>query len=189
MNQRFIVVVFILKNSTFCMPNSVTDISELAFNKNIRQILISDNLVIRSENSKGAQYIYLNDGNSLSVGCYLYCPVEKYLVRTTNKRYVSIDGVIYSKNQKKLFAVPHYYRGDLIIPEGTVEIRKEAFWTQGSSIIYKKIQSIHIPASVKIIDSRQMDLLNYLVDRQDFKISISSDSTYFYLKDGKIRRY
>jgi hypothetical protein len=170
------------------MPNQLERLGELSFgrNKNITTVVLSDKLIVDSELDEHEKNSYNNYGNDLSRACYIYGNVRAYQVRETNPNYVSIDGVLYTKDQESIVAIPNEYQGDLIIPEGVRFWQDEALW----SVVYTnadyfdgtlldKVTSVSIPSTMEEIPDLQLSSLNYLVDRYGLQISVSAENTRF----------
>ena len=73
--------------------------------------------------------------------------MEYYNVAEGNKVYTSIDGMLYSKDEKTLYNYPGVRTGKAIVPDGTETIGSWAFEDAA------KLTSIVIPASVNKIES------------------------------------
>lgn len=70
--------------------------------------------------------------------------LERIEVNKNNKKYASVDGVLYSKDKKTLICIPPNYKNKkFIIPDGTVSVK---------SLVYNDIESIIIPKTLKKID-------------------------------------
>ena len=76
-------------------------------------------------------------------------------VDADNQRYKSIDGILYSKDGKKLLKCPAKKTGEVIIPNGVIEICAHAF---GNS----EIESVIFPDSLKVIGSYAFKNCSYL---------------------------
>ena len=94
------------------IPESVSQISNWVFrdNETVKKVIL------------GAQVLYISswgfDGPN---------QIEEYEVSPENPRFCSIDGVLFSKDGKKLIAFPCGRGGEYEIPEGTEEIGAYAF--------------------------------------------------------------
>lgn len=76
-------------------------------------------------------------------------------VDADNQRYKSIDGILYSRDGKKLLKCPAKKTGEVIIPNGVIEICAHAF---GNS----EIESVIFPDSLKVIGSYAFKNCSYL---------------------------
>lgn len=169
------------ENHTYVMPDTVENLGELSFsrNKNIHKVVISDNLTIDGCSTVGEKQSYLNLGNELAIACYVYSDVNEYQVKESNQKYTSESGVLYTKNMEKIVAIPNHYKGVLQIPEGVEEWQQEALWTDAvdfTNLIFHQITEIHIPSSMKRIDRKQIEVLNFLVDQYGTKITVDIDN-------------
>lgn len=181
----------IFENNTYEIPNTIKHIGELSFsrNKNINTVIISDNLIIDGHMSNEERWSYNNIGNQLSVACYVYNNINNYNVRETNKHYLSIDGVLYTKDKTTLIAIPNQYTGLLNIPEGTTKWEYEALWTEIDyfrDIAMNKITKIHIPSTMSDIDKYQIEAINKLHDFYNTEIIIDSNNPTYTVSNGHI---
>lgn len=171
----------------FKIPDGVENLGELSFsrNKNVKEVVIPDSLNVKSKNSDIENRYYLNNGNSLSVGCYGYSGVERYNCCPNSNKYRCIDGVLYSKDLSKLIAVPNQYKGDLIIPEGVKQWSCEAIWSEVKyfkGIAMNGIKSITIPSSIESIDTCQVEVINELVET--YEVMVVSNSSKYDVSNG-----
>lgn len=173
------------ENNVFAMPDTVESLGELSFsrNMNIREVVISNNLVVNKDLLAKERSQYQNDGNELSVAIYGYSPVERYSVKSGNSRYTSRDGILYSKDLEEVIAVPNQYKGEIVIPDGVSYWRKNALWSDGVDYfkdqILNHISRVYIPSSLTSIDSTQIETLNLLHDYYGTIIEVSSDNTVY----------
>lgn len=179
----------VFQDDTYVMPQTVSVLGELSFsrNKNIKTIVLSDNLFVTGTMSSAERSLYRNRGNDLSVACYAYTEVEKYEVRDSNSKYTSLDGVLYDKDMKTLIAIPLKYSGDLTIPEGVETWQKDALWTEIDycrDLSLNQIKKITIPDTLTIIDPEQVDAVNQMVDYYGTEIELGGENPFFY-KDGE----
>lgn len=179
----------IFQNDTYVMPQTVSALGELSFsrNKNIKAVVLSDNLFVNGTMSSAERSLYRNRGNDLSVACYAYTEVEQYEARDSNSKYTSLDGVLYDKDMKTLIAIPLKYSGDLTIPEGVETWQKDALWTEIDycrDLSLNQIKKITIPDTLTIIDPEQVDAVNQMVDYYGTEIELGGENPSFY-KDGE----
>lgn len=177
----------VFDNGVFEISNGVENLGELSFsrNKSVKEIVVPDSLNVDSSNSDEENRYYLNDGNSLSIGCYGYSGVEKYNCYSNSEKYKCIDGVLYSKDMSKVLAVPNQYKGDLVIPEGVKYWNKEVIWSEldyFKGLAMNNISSIHIPSSIEDIDIGQVEVINKLVDM--YGVEVVSDSSKYIVQNG-----
>lgn len=171
----------IFEDHTYVMPNTITHLGELTFSRNpsIETVVISDQLTIDPEPTTEERVSYENFGNDLAIACYGYTPVKAYETRETNPNYLSIDGVLYTKDQKEIVAIPNHYTGDLVIPEGVEIWNEDTLWTEVEyfkDIAFHQIESISIPASMIQIDEDQIKELNLLVDYYGTTFRVSEEN-------------
>lgn len=133
-------------DNTYIMPNEVEILGELCFNrnKNITRVVISDNLVIH-DNATPEQIAagYLNYGNSLAIGIYMFTNVRFYDVKDTNTRYTTGNkvieetkeygdhtsgGYLLTADRTTLVAMPAKCTGYQMLPKSVTTIRKNALY-------------------------------------------------------------
>lgn len=83
----------------------------------------------------------------IGTGIFKYCnALTSVEVDPENAAYESIDGVLFSKGERRLIGCPSAYPvQDYIVPEGTVEICDEAF------LAVYALKSVYLPEGVKRI--------------------------------------
>ena len=150
-------------NKTFTIPEGVTNLSELGFNrtKQIDKVVFPNSYTISRYINGNQSDVDPTAGNSISISIYVFTSIKEYEVHDDNPNYISKNGCIYSKDGKELIAVPTKYTGILTIPEGTTTIGEEAFWVQRKSLM-SNITKIVIPSTVISIESIQLTTLNSL---------------------------
>ena len=119
------------ENNRFELPEGVTFLNELSFNrnKNIKTLVLPNSYEIeRFIDKNNNSYGFINSGSSLNVAIYKFSSIREYEVKSDNPRYSSYEGCIYSKDETELIAVPLQYSGTLNIKDGTTTIGKEAIW-------------------------------------------------------------
>lgn len=78
--------------------------------------------------------------------CFYECfNLERIIVDEENPDYASIDGVLYSKDHKRLVAYPNAHGEEYHILDGTKEIARLAFKT------CKDVKRVYLPESLKKI--------------------------------------
>lgn len=173
---------------TYVMPNTVKNLGELSFsrNRNIKNVVISDNLVVNGKMNNIERSTYLSYGNDLSIAIYNYSEVENYLVNHSNKRYKSIDGILYSIDGTKVVAIPSHYNGYITIPEGVTTWKYEAIWANEDVIglCFENIKGISIPSTMVKINDKQLEFINKLVDRLGIDVSVSEENTVYTVTNG-----
>lgn len=182
------------ENNTYVMPDTVVNLGELSFsrNPNIHTVIISDNLKINGQMNCDEIHSYNNIGNPLSVACYVYSNVSEYHTKSTNPNYISIEGILYTKDKKHVVAVPNKYSGDINIPEGVIAWNKEALWTDAEDhkdIAFLNISSIQLPSSIIDIDEEQIQTINFLVNYYGTQLHINSNNPVYTVgADGLITK-
>lgn len=74
--------------------------------------------------------------------------IQELSVSSNNARYLSVDGVLYSKDRKTLLCCPGGKSGSLFIPDGVLSISDDA------CVRCTRLQSVHFPNSLKYIGIR-----------------------------------
>ena len=123
--------------------------------------LIASSVSVSSSTPSSGLYKKVNKSNfSLYTGDIKKLPGENWILSKNNKKYTSIDGVIYTKNKKELVKVPNG-RKSLKIYKKCETVNTSAFFYNGymddeigntfNGSIYMNLKSIEIPSSVKKI--------------------------------------
>ena len=177
------------QDNTYVMPQTVSVLGELSFsrNRNIKTIVLSDNLFVSGTMTSAELSLYRNRGNDLSVACYAYTGVEQYEARDSNLKYTSVDGVLYDKKMKTIIAIPSKYSGDLIIPDGVETWEKDALWTEIDycrDLSLDQIEKISIPETLLYIDPEQMEAVNQMVDYYGTEIELRGENPSFCKDSG-----
>ena len=85
-------------------------------------------------------------------GLFHNCPeVKEFKVNPENPYFCTIEGAIYTKDGKKLIAVPDAWREEFVVHEGTEEIDGFVFSD------FSNLKKIVLPESLKIIGHRAFD--------------------------------
>ncbi len=150
------------RDERFVLPDTVTQIDELAFSRAayLKTLVLPDSYVISTEVPKN---VLNHDGNSLAVGLYTYTSIENIEVNETNENYTSIDGLLYSKDGKTLMYVPNNHKGNIEIAEGCEKIEKGAFYAVPGNIGW---QEISLPSTLKEINADSAEFLNTCVKKK-----------------------
>lgn len=143
----------------FEIPEGITQLDELAFSKCkfLREIVLPDSYVIKVRPPKN---VINQNGNTLAVALYNYTGVEKVLVKETNPRYVSEDGILYSKDGKSLWYCPVKIGGDVKISSGTERVESGAIYGVRAE---NEISSLHVPETVSYIAPETVSVINILL--------------------------
>ena len=178
------------ENNRFELPEGVTFLNELSFNrnKNIKTLVLPNSYEIeRFIDKNNNSYGFINSGSSLNVAIYKFSSIREYEVKSDNPRYSSYEGCIYSKDETELIAVPLQYSGTLNIKDGTTTIGKEAIWAGETSAVscMNSLTEINIPASVTTIEANQITALNELA-KKGVTINIDSANTAYEMSDNTI---
>ena len=178
------------ENNRFELPEGITFLNELSFNrnKNIKTLVLPNSYEIeRFINRNNNSYGFINSGSSLNVAIYLFTSISEYEVKSDNPRYSSFEGCIYSKDGTELIAIPLHYSGTLNIKDGTKTIGKEAIWAGETDAVdhANSITEINIPASVTTIEANQITALNKLA-KKGVTINIDSENTAYEMSNNKI---
>lgn len=113
---------------------------------------IEDGVLLKYIHEKGNTEITIPDNITYIKDKALYncSSLTRINVDTNNNTYCDIDGVVFSKDRKKLILCPDGKSGHYTIPDGVITIEKEAFeWCE-------KLTGITIPKSVTDIKERAL---------------------------------
>ena len=149
------------KLKTLDVPSSVKRIHEtslewceslehITFHEGLEEIVNEYWLEVRKGNLKEA--IFPSTLRYMSGGLFRKCPdVKEFIVAKENPYLCTMDGAIYSKDGKKLIAVPNAWREEFVVREGTEEIGDFALAE------FSKMKKVVFPQSLKKIGHRALD--------------------------------
>ena len=166
--------------SSFVIPEGVTQIDEMAFAySNITTVTLPDSYVI---SETVPDNVINNMANTLAIAFYHNNSIKEVLVKNTNTRYTSSDGILYSSDMTEIWYVPTKFSGDVYIPEGTLSIMQGAFYIEYATggEVYT---GVHIPSSVTSIAPESLKSINL---RPLQNITVNSLNTVFTVKNGKL---
>lgn len=122
----------------------------------------------------GLRYAVIPKGvTGIADGAFRNCAyLESVTVEEGNPDFVSVNGLVYTRDMTELVCCPRGRRGELIIPEGVKSIRKGA-------LSHNYLTSITLPASLTFIDDM------FLYDCVALKdITVASGNAQFASVDG-----
>ena len=149
-------------DETFALPDTITQIDELAFSRAayLKTLVLPDSYII---STVVPDNVLNHDGNSLAVGLYVYTSIENIEVSDTNPNYTAADGLLYSKDGKTLMYVPNNHKGSFAIAEGCERIEKGAFYAVHANISWEEIT---LPSTLLEIDPDAAEFLNTCVQKK-----------------------
>ena len=161
------------------LPRTVRYLGELSFSRNTDAVtlILPDSLVIDAYQTAEQRAAFVNRGNDLSVACYGYSGISAYIAKETNPYYQTIDGLLYDKKLTRLIAIPMQYDGVINIPEGVQCWCKDALSVDVDYFkdqALNQITEIRIPASLTVIEDRQIEAVNKLVDIYETEVKVGS---------------
>lgn len=168
------------RDTIFEIPEGVTQIDEMAFSRAtyLNKVILPNSYTISTnlpENILNRDY-----ANSLSAAFYLFTGINNVSVKSSNTKYTSIDGILYSKDTKTLWYVPNKYNGTVTIANGVEKTEKGSMFI--SSKGNTKWTNIVFPSSMVWIHSDTIDVCN-----EYFKNLITlEDNLYYNITDGII---
>ncbi len=188
-------------NGTYTMPNTVKDSYGCAMSRtqNLNKIILSDAFEIKDTQLNENGYNLNGDwANNLHAMMYLYCGAT-IEVNTTNTKYISENGAIYSKDGKTLYYMPTFATSQnqtFTVKTGTTTIFNGAIphntvnsISSPSGTIYKYVK-VSIPASVTSIGTKSINVLNKVKDSKDkvssYTVEIDAANTAYTVTNGKI---
>ena len=187
-----------LPEGRYEIPEGVTIIDDMCFSRagysggNLKTLVLPDSYIVKANNGPNSLSYNSYYWNSLSAALYSYSGIEAYEVKETNPNYVSVNGVLYSKDMKALICVPQNYRGELIIPEGVESIAEGAFTMDSTSNNYPKypyMTKLFIPSTVVSFNKNRYNanFFNKLITRYSTEIEIAEGNQYLMMVDGKVQ--
>lgn len=182
--NKLIYYVCADKNGKYTMPSTVTHVEEYAFFRQSespcpggvtppKHIVLSDKLCDFENIPSGLQEItlgkkYYNNGDFSWLEKTTAEKIKKVNVSKENPYFSSVDGVLYTKDKKKLVKYVWNKSGKVTISGKTTTIGEKAFY-------YSNVTKIVIPKTVKKIENKAF-------------AEISSKAT-FYVPRGKKKYY
>lgn len=96
--------------------------------KELKNLILPNSYIINTVYEHAKKYLQSQcmSVNELENALY-FAGVENFLVKEDNPNYISIDGIIYSKDGTTLIAMPNLKHGNINIPEGVTTIRNDFF--------------------------------------------------------------
>lgn len=171
-----------LKIKTVCLPQSLISISVDAFLG--CHCLTS----VTIPNAKVIEYMAFDDCENLKevfigAGVSEIKPVPigdrddamnvRFTVDEANKHYTAVDGILFSKDMKKLISFPMETKGDFLVPESVEELGEYAFCNS-------QLSSILLPAGITVIEkecfyfARWLKKVDIYYPNQDYTPSSAS---------------
>ena len=143
-------------DESYEIAEGVTQIDEMAFGRTkVKTITLPDSFAF---STNVPENIINKDGNNFAVAMYIYNKCESVLVKETNPKYKSVDGIVYSKDGTELWYVPTMH-GAVTVEDGCTTIKNGAFFCSPSKT-YTKWGTVTIPASVTKIEENSLKYLN-----------------------------
>lgn len=188
----------VFADKTYEIPEGITFLGELSFSRNyhMETVVLPDSYILKDVPVYDPAYILfedvgnLNAGLNLNIAIYCYTGIRAYAVKESNPNYISIDGILYTKDGTAVVAVPTRYEGALNIPEGVTQWQNAAMWSVGETVdrLMKECSGVYIPASLTQIAPDQLDKLNRLEKRYSgFTITVSEENPVYYIgKSGQL---
>ena len=180
---RLIVYPYAKTDSTFTIPEGVTQIDEMAFgHSKFVTLTLPDSYIISEEVPEN---VINNNANTLAAAMYHYNNLQAVEVKPTNPNYISIGGILYSKDNTKLWYVPPKISGEIIIEEGCTEMMSGSCWMEVNNYSGELYTSIYIPKTISKIHSNSLNDLNRKINN-GFTILLDSENSSFKIQDGRI---
>lgn len=165
-------------DESYIIPEGVTQLDEMSFGRTkVKSITLPDSFVF---STTVPENIINKDGNNFAVALYAYNSCEEVLTKDTNPNYISIDGIVYSKDKTTLWYVPNMH-GAVHIEQGCEIIKNGAFFCSGSST-YTKWGTVIIPASVREIEANALAFIN----SSNATIVVDEDNEHFTVSNNKL---
>lgn len=156
------------KIKTLDIPGSIKTLhySSIAWSENLEHIILHDGL----EHIDGDGWLLLGKGNlkelrlpktlqSLPGGAFHHCTqIKNFEVDPENPFLCAFEGAIYTKDMKKLIAVPDCSRTEFVVPEGVEELNDYVFAD------FTRLKSVTLPHSLMKIGERVFDSCESLTE-------------------------
>ena len=170
------------KGDTYEILDGVVTLDEFAFasNMNLQTLIVPDSLTFESRK----EGIRAPNETPVTAALYSYSAIQDINIKETNPNYISIDGVVYTKDKKELLCISTGRTKEVIIPDGVETIIDYAVFP---SQVGRSIPKMYIPSSLTNISNMNLKILNnYGAIR---KFEIAEDNPAFTLdSNGKIIR-
>lgn len=152
----------------------------LSGNTSVKTIQLSDTFVIDNDWYNTVQQCTLNTSSNLLQFCYQNNNVSEFSVKSSNTRYSSFNGCIYSKDGTELVSVPWKHDSILQIKPGCTTVDKNAFWYNTTGAYNTtKLSVLIIPSSLQSIDEETLLHLNKSYIAADTDIVFPDGSQYY----------
>ena len=149
----------------------VITIDELSISSNT----ILDTLIIPDSLNLDVRDIGIRIPNEtvLTSAQYSYTEINNIVVKDTNPKYKSVDGVVYTKDMKEVVYISPGRTSQVIIPDGVESFKdKSLYWNQ---VYYIRISKMYIPASVTTISNSVIERIN----SNARVVEVAEDNPYF----------
>ena len=165
---------------TYEIPEGVTQIDEMAFSRvpYLKKLILPDSYTISTDLPENI--LNRDSANTLSGALYLYTAVNNVSVKSSNTKYKSVDGILYSADMKTLWYIPNMYNGTVNIADGVEKTEKGSMFIANKN--NTKWTDIVFPSSVIWLHNDTVDVCNNY-----FKNLITiNENLYYNVTDGSI---
>ena len=174
-------------DSTFTVPEGVTQIDEMSLSySRFTTLYLPDSYVI---SETVPENVVNNKANTLAASMYHYNNLKNVFVKETNPNYLSINGILYSKDKSKLWYIAPKVTGGITIVDECTEIMQGACWMEENDYRGEIYTSIYIPSSVMTINENTLNDLNRKTNNSQTRFIINLDSanrSFIINSEGKI---
>ena len=170
------------KDDTYEILEGVVTLDEFAFasNMNLQTLIVPDSLTFEPRK----EGIRAPNETPVTAALYSYSAIQDINIKETNPNYISIDGVVYTKDKKELLCISTGRTKEVIIPDGVETMIDYAVFP---SQVGKSISKMYIPSSLTNISDMNLKILNNYGAIKKFEIA--EDNPAFKLdSNGKIVR-
>ena len=159
------------------IPEGILYMDQMSFGRNqyLKKVILPDSYTLST--TIPTSFTGNNASNTLSHALYKFTTVEEIAVKSTNQKYKTIDGILYSKDGKELWYIPIKKEGTITIPEGVETIKNG-----GLDAPYHNANiSVIIPNTVTTIEPNTAAYINSIGPS---RVIFEEEGSYYFNSNG-----